>query len=100
MTERTPTPVRGVTGHARTRPESPALVMGDAVRTYGELDRRARRLASVLKGRGAGPGRPVATVLPNGIEAFEVAVAAAMINAPYLTGQLASQGRRARLHPR
>jgi long-chain acyl-CoA synthetase len=58
--------------------------MGDAVRTYGELDRRARRLASVLKARGAGPSRPVAAVLPNGIEAFEVAVAAAMINAPYL----------------
>ncbi len=84
MTERTPTPVRGVTAHAETGPDRPALVMGDAVRTYGELDRRARRLASVLKERGAGPHRPVAAVLPNGIEAFEVAVAAAMLNAPYL----------------
>ncbi len=58
--------------------------MGDTVRTYGELDRRARQLASVLEGLGAGPGCPVATVLPNGIEVFEVAIAAAMLNAPYL----------------
>ena len=33
---------------------------------------------------GAGPGRPVATVLPNGAEPFEVATAAAMFDAPYL----------------
>jgi long-chain acyl-CoA synthetase len=60
------------------------MVMGDTVRTYGELDDRGRHLASVLAARGAGPGRPVATVLPNGIETFEVATAAAMLNAPYL----------------
>jgi long-chain acyl-CoA synthetase len=58
--------------------------MGDLVRTYGQLEGRALRLASVLRDRGAGPGRPVATVLPNGIEAFEVATAAAMLDAPYL----------------
>jgi long-chain acyl-CoA synthetase len=58
--------------------------MGDVVRTYGGLDRRASRVASLLEARGAGPGRPVATVLPNGIEIFEVATAAAMVNAPYL----------------
>ena len=60
------------------------MIMGGTVRTYGELDDRARRLASVLGDLGAGPGRPVATVLPNGIEMFEVATAAAMLNAPYL----------------
>ena len=58
--------------------------MGDVVRTYGELGRRASRVASLLEARGAGPGRPVASVLPNGIEIFEVATAAAMVNAPYL----------------
>ena len=84
MTERSPAPVRGVTGHARAEPGRTALIMGDAVRTYGELDRRAGRLASVLGDRGAGPGRPVATVLPNGMEIFEVATAAAMLNAPFL----------------
>ena len=59
-------------------------MFGDEVRTYGELDERAGRLAAVLEDRGAGPGRPVATVLPNGIEPFEVATAAAMVDAPYL----------------
>ncbi len=58
--------------------------MGETTRTYGQLDERARHLASVLRELGAGPGRPVATVLPNGIEIFEVATAAAMLNAPYL----------------
>ncbi len=84
MTEPSPAPVRGVTGHARAEPGRTALIMGDAFRTYGELDGRAGRLASVLKDRGAGPGRPVATVLPNGMEIFEVATAAAMLNAPFL----------------
>ena len=60
------------------------MIMGETTRTYGQLDERARHLASVLSELGAGPGRPVATVLPNGIEIFEVATAAAMLNAPYL----------------
>jgi long-chain acyl-CoA synthetase len=84
MTERSPAPVRGVTGHAGATPDRPALIMGETVRTYGELQARAARLAAVLGTRGAGPGRPLATVLPNGIEIFEVATAAAMLNAPYL----------------
>jgi len=60
------------------------MIMGDTVRTYGELEARAGRLASVLESLGAGPAKPVATVLSNSIEAFEVATAAAMLNAPYL----------------
>jgi long-chain acyl-CoA synthetase len=84
MSERLSAPVRGVTGHARTDPGRAAIVIGDVVRTYGQLDERARRLASVLAALGAGPGRPVATVLPNGVEIFEVATAAAMLNAPFL----------------
>ncbi len=84
MTERAPNPVRGVTGHARSSPEQPAIAFGNLQRTYGELDQRARRLASVLAEQGAGPGRPVAGVLPNGVELFEVVTAAAMLGAPYL----------------
>lgn len=75
---------RGVTAHARRDPDRPAMVMGETTFTYGQLDDRARRLATVLADLGAGPGRPVATVLPNGIEPFEVATAAAMVGAPYL----------------
>jgi long-chain acyl-CoA synthetase len=75
---------RGVSAHARSRGDHLALVFGDDVRTYRDLDERARRLAAVLAQRGVGPGRPVATVLPNGFEAFEVATAASMLGAPYL----------------
>ena len=84
MSEGDPVPVRGVTAHARSGPDRPAVVLGDVVRTYGELDDRAARLATVLSGLGVGPGRPVAAVLPNGIEIFEVATAASMLDAPFL----------------
>ncbi|MGH9078770.1 MAG: AMP-binding protein [Acidimicrobiales bacterium] len=82
----TPTDIgpRGVTEQARARPGHPAIVVGEAYLTYGKLQDRASRLAAVLRERGAGPGRPVATVLPNGAEQFEVATAAAMAGAPYL----------------
>ena len=59
------------------------MVVGGRSRTYRELDQRSRRLAHVLAGLGAGPGRPVASVLPNGFEPFEVAIAAAMAGAPF-----------------
>jgi long-chain acyl-CoA synthetase len=75
---------RGVTTHARTEPDRPAIVVEESILTYGQLHDRASRLASVLRDHGAGPGRPVATVLPNGAEQFEVATAAAMAGAPYL----------------
>jgi long-chain acyl-CoA synthetase len=57
---------------------------GVRTRTYGELDKRARRLAAVLTARGAGPDRPVAAAVRNGLEPFEVATAAAMAGAPFL----------------
>ncbi len=60
------------------------MVLGDRLLTYGQLDDRARRLAAVLAECGAGPGRPVAAVLPNSVEFLEVAVAAAMLGAPFL----------------
>ncbi|MCL4423554.1 MAG: AMP-binding protein [Actinobacteria bacterium] len=70
--------------HARMDPSRTALVMGDASLSYGELDERARRLATVLEDLRAGPGAPVATVLRNGFEQFEIAMAASMVQAPYL----------------
>ncbi|MHB1518777.1 MAG: AMP-binding protein [Acidimicrobiales bacterium] len=75
---------RGVTAHARRNPERRAIVCEGMSRTFGELHDRAARLATVLAEKGTGPGRPVATVLPNGIEQFEVATASAMLGAPYL----------------
>jgi long-chain acyl-CoA synthetase len=80
---------RGVTEQASEAPDRVALIAPDAVggaarRTFGELDDRARRLAAILMARGAGPGRPVASAVRNGLEPFEVATAAAMAGAPFL----------------
>jgi long-chain acyl-CoA synthetase len=84
---------RGVTEHAREAPDRVALIAPDAdgrvnggaaTRTYGELDDRARKLAAVLLDLGAGPDRPVAAAVRNGLEPFEVATAAAMAGAPFL----------------
>ena len=77
-------PRRGVVAHAAAQPDRPAVITDDAVLTYGALLDRARRLAAVLVEMGAGPGRPVASVLPNGAEPFEVGTAAAMAGAPFL----------------
>jgi long-chain acyl-CoA synthetase len=84
MDQPTPEGGRGVTAVARLDPDRPAMVMGASVLSYGQLHLRAARLAAVLAGYGAGPGRPVATVLPNGTEQFEAATAASMLGAPYL----------------
>ena len=59
-------------------------MLGDTVRTYAELDDRSNRLAHALGGLGAGEDRPVAVVLPNCLEFFDVAAAAAKLQAPFL----------------
>jgi long-chain acyl-CoA synthetase len=64
--------------------DKPALIFGDRVETFVQLDDRANRLASVLEDMGAQLGPPVATVLPNGIEFFEVAMAAGKLGVPFL----------------
>jgi acyl-CoA synthetase (AMP-forming)/AMP-acid ligase II len=56
----------------------PAIVDGARRYSYGDLRQRARRLISVLAGGGAGPERPVATILPNCAEFIEVDVAATL----------------------
>jgi long-chain acyl-CoA synthetase len=84
-----PTTPRGVTEQARHAPDRIALIAPDApggaaTRTYGELQNRASRLAAVLLAHGAGPDRPVAAAVRNGLEPFEIAIAAAMAGAPFL----------------
>ncbi|MBV8235602.1 MAG: AMP-binding protein, partial [Acidimicrobiia bacterium] len=64
--------------------DKPALVVGDRSQTFGELDERSDRLAVVLEQRGARPGAPVAAVLPNGIEFFEVSMAASKVGVGFL----------------
>ncbi|OXM47960.1 amino acid adenylation protein [Amycolatopsis alba DSM 44262] len=60
----------GVTLHrlfefeARARPDREALVYGDQVISYGELNARANRLANHLRSLGAGPGTRVGLCVP------------------------------------
>ncbi|WP_290057710.1 non-ribosomal peptide synthetase [Amycolatopsis solani] len=52
--------VERFTAHADATPDAPALVCDDRTLSYGELDRRATRLANGLRRRGAKPGEVVA----------------------------------------
>jgi len=49
-------------------PDRPAIVSGNLVRTYRELNERASRVASALLGNGLTPGDRVAVVMRNGPE--------------------------------
>jgi len=84
---------------AATRPGSPAVVSpigpagaadaadaADTVRvlTYGELDRRANRLAWRLRRLGVGPEVPVGSLLPRSEEMFLAALAVAKAGGVYL----------------
>jgi acyl-CoA synthetase (AMP-forming)/AMP-acid ligase II len=62
---------------ARRWPERVALVDGERMRTYRELDARAQRLARALQQQGLRPGERVAVVQRNCIEYVEAAIAIA-----------------------
>jgi amino acid adenylation domain-containing protein len=49
-------------------PDSPALILGEAVLSYGELNRRSNQLAAHLRSLGAAPESLVGIWLPRGIE--------------------------------
>jgi acyl-CoA synthetase (AMP-forming)/AMP-acid ligase II len=51
-----------VSAHALTRPHRPAVICGEEVLTYAELDRTSNRVARVLQRLGARPGGQVAVV--------------------------------------
>ncbi|MGW0179001.1 amino acid adenylation domain-containing protein [Nocardia sp. NPDC003345] len=50
-------------------PDGPAVVWGEELLTYQELDARSSRLARVLIARGCGPGTGVVTALARGTDA-------------------------------
>ena len=55
-------------GRAATTPDAPFVRFGEAVVTYGELDRRARRYASALERIGVGRGDLIAIMMHNSID--------------------------------
>ena len=71
----------GLAHHARAFPDKPALIVGDAVRTYGELEARVNRLAHALRRAGVGAGDTVGAALHNGFEWYELLNAAGKLGA-------------------
>jgi long-chain acyl-CoA synthetase len=61
-----------------------ALVKGDRVVTWAELDRRANQVARALASRGIGPGDRVAAGLRNSVEFFEIVAGAGRLGATVL----------------
>ncbi|MFI1380571.1 amino acid adenylation domain-containing protein [Embleya sp. NPDC020886] len=56
--------------HAAATPDAPALTVGGDTLGYGELNRRANRLARRLRREGVRPGHRVAINLDRGVELF------------------------------
>src|SRR5215467_5261629 len=54
-----------LTESAERSPESPAIRLGEAELSYGELDELSDRLAALLGQKGVSPGDRVGVMLPN-----------------------------------
>ena len=85
---RTPAEYRSVSTRlssaAAVDPAAIAVACGGESITYGDLDTRARRLATVLRGRGIGADSVVAVLLPRSVDAVVVLAAVIHCGAAYL----------------
>ncbi|MBP2187492.1 non-ribosomal peptide synthetase [Nocardia goodfellowii] len=77
---------QSLTAAVEDDPESPALVWGDQVLTYRQLDARSSQLARLLIAHGCGPGTGVALRLPRGVEAMVASWAVLKAGAALLPG--------------
>ncbi|RWR32250.1 amino acid adenylation domain-containing protein [Sinirhodobacter populi] len=68
----------------RATPDAPAVVFGDTVLSYAELDRRSAALAAALRARGAGPEAVVAVALPRSEHLAVALVATLRAGAAYV----------------
>src|SRR5205814_1960913 len=66
---------RRIEAQAASTPDAVAVMCGDERLTYGELDRRANRLARHLRGLGVGPEVLVALYLEKSIDAVTAVLA-------------------------
>jgi long-chain acyl-CoA synthetase len=71
----------GLAHHARSSPDKPALIMGEARQSYAELHARVNRLARALRRAGVGVGDAVAAALHNGFEWYELLNAVGVLGA-------------------
>ncbi|HPT48588.1 MAG TPA: amino acid adenylation domain-containing protein [Accumulibacter sp.] len=69
---------------ARRRPDHPALIFGDGVLSYGELDALADRVAGRLIEAGVRPGQIVGLWLPRGLDLLTMQLGIAKTGAAWL----------------
>ncbi|MFQ2879968.1 AMP-binding protein, partial [Mycobacterium sp. MS3] len=72
------------TAQAQRTPDAVAVTCEGRSMTYRELDEAANRLARLLAGHGAGPGRYVALLMERSIEAVVAILAVLKTGAAYL----------------
>ncbi|MEU8026034.1 amino acid adenylation domain-containing protein [Micromonospora haikouensis] len=73
-----------VAAHAAARPDAPAVICGDTVLTYRELDRRVNQVGRLLRDGGARPNELVAVVMEKGWEQIVAAHGVLAAGAAYL----------------
>ncbi|MEO0031564.1 MAG: hypothetical protein RIS94_1322 [Pseudomonadota bacterium] len=67
--------------HARQTPDAPCLSAGDETLSFGEMDKRASRIANALAATGVRPGDRVAVLAPACAAVFEIAFGCAKAGA-------------------
>ena len=83
---------------AKRQPHAPAVVAVTGNRTYGELNARSNQIVRALRAHGIGAGDGVALLCANRTEFVEMFWATRRAGIRTDAGQLASDGRRSRLH--